>query len=141
MRSLAMVMGAWLTSVACNSQPDPADFAELADCLDPNACGPGIAVPAPTGRNLPPVEVDAGVDIVIVDGGFPQGTIPEAGAGPGISGITGAGTPPGSAGELGPVCPATAPTNGAPCDTIANSVACAYGRVTCFCVGSWTCFF
>jgi hypothetical protein len=50
------------------------------------------------------------------------------------------GTGPGSTGELGPVCPANAPTNGAPCDVVANSLPCAYARLTCFCVESWTCF-
>jgi hypothetical protein len=90
-----------------------------------------------------PEDAGVGVDVVVLDAGIQQGTLPEAGAGPGISGTTGSGTQgtgPGSTGELGPVCPALAPTNGAPCDTIANSLPCTYSRLTCFCVESWTCF-
>jgi hypothetical protein len=140
MRSLGVAVGVCLAWIGCSSQTDPTKLPELADCLDVNRCGPGIAVPASTGRNLPPVQADAGVDVVVPDVGIPPETIPEAGPGPGISGITGAGLPPGSAGELGPVCPALAPTNGAPCDPIANSLPCSYARLTCSCVGSWICF-
>jgi hypothetical protein len=131
MRPLAVAAGACL--LACTSI---STAPELADCVDPNTCLAGVPVPAPKGKDVTPEDAGVGVDVIVFDAGIPQGTLPEAGAGPGISGATG----PGSSGELGPVCPALAPTNGAPCDTIANSLPCAYARITCFCVESWTCF-
>src|SRR5215470_11198529 len=101
MRSLvvaALALSTWL--VCCGADIEQAP--QLADCLDTRACGLGQSPGSPLGRNFPQPDGGAGADAGVSEGGIPQGTIPEAGAGPGISGITGASTPPGSAGELGP---------------------------------------
>ena len=132
----AFVLLGWF---ACSADIEQAP--QLAECHDAKTCGPGLSMSSPLARNdFNQPEAGAGADAGVFDVGIQQETIPEAGPGPGISGITGASTPVGSSGELGPICPATQPTNGAPCDPIANSVPCAYGRVTCSCVGTWTCF-
>lgn len=65
------------------------------------------------------------------------GAIPQAGPGPGVG--------PGFNGtaatfQPGPVCPRTQPTDGAPCDPVANSFACTYGQRTCTCGMTWNCF-
>jgi hypothetical protein len=81
--------------------------------------------------------------VIVDDAGLGGGSIPEAGPGPGIAPGTGSGTRgsgPGGPNEIGPVCPGTAPTNGAPCDAIVNSGPCTYARLTCFCAGTWLCF-
>jgi hypothetical protein len=140
MRSHAVAIGLSFAWLACSGQTDPADQPQLADCLDVHLCGPGVTVPAPLGSNSSQADAGPGADAGVLEGGIQQQAIPEAGPGPGISGITGAATPPGSSGELGPVCPVSQPTNGAPCDPVVNSVPCAYSVVTCSCVQTWVCF-
>jgi hypothetical protein len=136
MRSLAPKVAAAMVCfsawVACSSLETPP---ELNDCLNPAVCLRSVATPAPTGRNVPQGGVDAGAEVAVSDAGIVQTTIPETGPGPGISPSTG-----GTTIELGPVCPATAPFQGSPCDSIANSLPCTFSRVTCLCVGTWNCF-
>jgi hypothetical protein len=127
-------------SGACTSLSNPP---MIADCIDPAVCQSGVATPSPMGRSVPPPDAGAstgtGTGIgpgPVPEAGVPQGTLPEAGAGPGIG--MGASGPPGT--DVTPVCPALAPTNGAPCDPVANSLPCAFARLTCFCTGAWTCF-
>jgi hypothetical protein len=65
--------------------------------------------------------------------------IPVSGAGPGITGLTNpVGVNPTEL--LGPVCPITAPSNGAPCAPAVNTIACIYSIETCFCTTDWICF-
>jgi hypothetical protein len=131
--------GGLALSTACSSESRPA---LLGDCLEPQCRGVNVPSPSPVAINQPPTGRDAGVGVVIPDAGVAIATFPETGPGPGIGPSTGAatrGTGPGSATEPIPVCPATAPTNGAPCDPIANSIGCDYARVTCFCTLNWLC--
>ena len=136
---LALSFGALVLSAACSSETIAP---LLSDCLDPSCSQPTPASPSPSARNRPPGPVDAGVPIV-ADGGIGQETLPEAGPGPGVGpSIGGSGTRgigPDNSNELGPVCPALAPTNGAPCDPTANILPCSYARLTCSCVTSWLC--
>ena len=142
MRSLASravaLAGGWVVG-ACSSQSNPP---LLRDCLDPS-CLMTTNVPAasPAATNMPTIAADAGAVAALPDAGTVLTTIPEAGPGPGIGPSTGgAGSAVGGATEPGFVCPASAPTNGAPCDAVANSGACAYANLTCFCTTNWVCF-
>jgi hypothetical protein len=134
---------ALLIQVACSSQTNPP---LLPDCVDPAVCKAGVASPSPLGQTLPTPDAGPGFEAGVGPGPLPeagiqQGTLPEAGAGPGLgTGSSGTrGTGPGGT-DMGPVCPGLAPTNGAPCDPVANSLPCTYSRLTCFCTSDWTCF-
>jgi hypothetical protein len=140
MRALVGAVAALSLWLACTTQVDATQFAQLPDCLNPAACPPSPAVSAPVATEVPPGDAGPGIDAGLFDVFIPQTSLPETGPGPGISGVTGTGLPPGSSGELGPVCPALQPTNGAPCDPIANSLPCAFSLITCTCVQTWVCF-
>jgi len=119
----------------CSSPgPNPPN---MADC---NLPGCLQAFPPDTAQlaqgSTPPGE-DAGVvdaQVVIADGSG----IPSAGPGPGIVGSTSQNID--NTNELGPVCPVTAPSNGAPCAPAVNTIACIYSIETCFCTTDWICF-
>ena len=137
---VACALGAaWAIAAAgtgCSS-PDQ-NPPNLQDCRL-SAC---LASPVPTaspflGGSTPSTE-DAGVvdaEVVVLDGSG----IPASGPGPGIAGST---TTVGvnTTNELGPVCPITAPSNGAPCAPAVNQIACIYSIETCFCTTDWICF-
>jgi hypothetical protein len=99
---------------------------------------PGPPNTAPIAQGSVPNTQDAGIvdaEVVPLDGSG----VPTSGPGPGIAGST---TTVGvnTTNELGPVCPITAPTNGAPCAPAVNTIACIYSIETCFCTTDWTCF-
>jgi hypothetical protein len=123
------------TGAGCSGESNPP---LLQDCAVP-ACrqiGPPPTSPI-VQSSTPPIE-DAGiVDAAVV---VQEGSgIPAAGPGPGI---VGSGTSVGAntTNELGPVCPNTAPANGAPCAPAVNTIACIYSIETCFCTTDWICF-
>jgi hypothetical protein len=136
----AIAGGAWVIAAldaGCSSPgPNPPN---LQDCTLPGCLQ--IGGPPPTSflaqGSTPPTE-DAGIvdaEVIAADGSG----IPAAGPGPGI---VGSGTSVGAntTNELGPVCPITAPANGAPCAPIVNTIACIYSIETCFCTTDWICF-
>lgn len=140
MRSLAscaVALAGGLVVGACSSESKPP---LLRDCLDPNCLmTTNVPTASPAATNQPTVGVDAGMGVPLPDAGTVLTTIPEAGPGPGIGPSTSAGTAVGGATEPGFVCPALTPSNGAPCDAVANSGACAYAALTCFCTTNWIC--
>jgi hypothetical protein len=132
--------GAWCIAVmgAGCSSPDQ-NPPNQQDCTLPACMHVGLPQTSPLAQNtIQPGAEDAGVvdaQVVVLDGSG----IPAAGPGPGI---VGSGTTIGATNtnELGPVCPFTAPTNGAPCAPAVNTIACIYSIETCFCTTDWICF-
>ena len=122
----------------CSSPgPNPPN---MADCHLPGCLQPFPPDTSQLAQGSTPPSEDAGVvgvvdaEVVIADGSG----IPGAGPGPGIVGNTNIGVT--TTNELGPVCPITAPTNGAPCAPAVNTIACIYSIETCFCTTDWICF-
>src|SRR5260221_3658812 len=117
------VGGAWViaaTGAGCSSPgPNPPN---LQDCTFPGCVQIGRPQPSPLARGSTPPTEDAGVvdaEVIAAEGS----RIPAAGPAPGIAG---SGTTLGAntTNELGPVCPVTAPSNGAPCAPAVNTIAC-----------------
>jgi hypothetical protein len=138
--ALGAAWGIATLGAGCSSpEPNPPLQQDCAEpgCLSPKF-NPGPPQSAFIAQGSTPPEQDAGVadaEVVTADGAG----VPSAGPGPGIVGNeTAVGT--GNTNELGPVCPLTAPTNGAPCAPAVNTIACIYSVETCFCTTSWVCF-
>jgi len=119
----------------CSSPgPNPPNMQDCiaAQCLQPFPPDTSLLAQGSTPPNEDAGVVDA--EVVVADGSG----IPGAGPGPGIVGTTSVGVT--TTNELGPVCPVTAPTNGAPCAPAVNTIACIYSIETCFCTTDWICF-
>jgi hypothetical protein len=131
------VTGAWAiaaTTAGCSGESNPPN---LQDCVLPACMQIRVPQPSPLAQGSTPPGEDAGVadaEVIVADGSG----IPAAGPGPGIVGSTNVGV--NNTNELGPVCPITAPTNGAPCAPAVNTIACMYSIETCFCTTDWICF-
>jgi hypothetical protein len=128
-------LGVGCSDNGTDNLPASAPDCNLALCLQKQ--GQPTPVPAVQGSGQ---VTDAGLSLVDAEVVPADGSgIPSAGPGPGISGTT-TSEGVGNTTELGPVCPVTAPTNGAPCSPVVNTIACVYSIETCFCTTDWICF-